>query len=80
MINKIEVLHPEWLPGAIESTERCFRLYKQGKLPEVLVGWMLVVDCLRILRCIFGDDLSTAISIRKIVLDKIKSEQEVSND
>lgn len=73
----IHIEKPEWLPGAIESMERLIRLHKQGRIPENILGWMIVVDCMRFLRAVYGDDLTTAIEIRKRVLQDTAAFQEV---
>lgn len=64
------VAHPEWLQDAIESADRTFELAIAGKLPSGIAGWMLTTACMRILRAVHGDDLSTAIYIRRSVLDQ----------
>lgn len=65
----LPISRPEWLPRAISQTEKTIRLYRKDLIPETILGWMLVVDCMHILRCVYGDDLSTAIAIRKKVLE-----------
>lgn len=64
----IPVAKPEWLEGGVESFERLIKLWRAGNVPDALLGWMFVVDCMRILRAVYGDDLSTAAAIRERVL------------
>jgi len=60
-----EVSHPEWLPDAFEAIRRTIALDEQSLLPEKIRGWMLVVPCLRLLRCVFGSDEATVTSLQQ---------------
>ncbi len=53
---KIE--HPDWMGNV--NAEMTFRLYREGKLPKRIEGWMLVTSCRHALRCIYGSDLKAA--------------------
>ena len=53
-----KIKHPEWLPHC--NIERTFRLVREGKCPEVIAGWMLVVALKHPLRCVYGSDLRAA--------------------
>jgi len=46
----IPVDKPEWLSGGLEHAEKVFRLAREGKIPESILGWMLRTACLRVLR------------------------------
>ena len=54
-----KVANPDCLPGAFQAIRRTISLDEQKLLPETIRGWMLVVPCLRLLRCIFGSDEAT---------------------
>ena len=66
---KTPIEHPEWLQDSIESANRTFALALTGRLPSSIAGWMLTVSCMRILRCVYGDDLSVACAIRRNVIE-----------
>ena len=58
MITKnIKIKHPEWL---IYSDRRTLGLYLEGRIPESIAGWMLVVSLRHPLRAIYGSDLRAA--------------------
>lgn len=63
------IAHPEWLQDGIESADRVFELAIAGRLPESIAGWMITVACMRVLRSVYGDDLSTVIALRRCVLE-----------
>jgi hypothetical protein len=64
----IEVQKPEWLMEASKEAESLFRLVHQGRIPDSILGWMVVTKCMRVLRSIYGSDLATAAAIRERVL------------
>lgn len=59
---------PEWLPDALDDTIRTLKLARAGRIPDKILGWMLVTSCLRVLRCVYGDDLTTCTKLREAVL------------
>ena len=67
---RTSILHPEWLPTAIENANRTFRLALDDRLPSGIAGWMITGSCMQILRAVYGDDLSTAVAIRRAVLEQ----------
>ena len=75
----IPVAHPEWIDDGIKQFQRTIKLRKDGRLPENLLGWMIVVDCMRMLRSVYGDDLSTVAALRERVLADVQREQEAGN-
>jgi hypothetical protein len=55
---KTRVLHPEWLDHS--HPETAIALFKAGKLPQNVAGWMLVVGLKHPLRAVYGSDLRAA--------------------
>lgn len=76
VLTPLPVAKPELLDEAIAHMERTLRLYRNQRLPESLLGWMLMVNCVRILRAIYGDMLSVAMAMRKKALEQVELEQE----
>jgi hypothetical protein len=57
----INIVHPEWL--AYSNPGRTLQLFHQGKLPQSVAGWMLVVSLTRPLRAIYGSDFLAALAL-----------------
>ncbi len=72
---KTEIQKPEWLDDALRSGGRTFILAIDGKIPKSIEGYMLVTSCLRVLRAIYGDDLSTLQGLRDRIM---QSEQRMA--
>lgn len=77
---RVPILHPEWLPDAVASADQTFRLAVDGILPASIAGWMVTCSCLRILRAVYGDDLTTITELRKSILARELSEQECGGE
>lgn len=77
---RVPIRHPEWLPGAVSSAQRTFQLAIDEILPGSIAGWMVTCSCLRILRAVYGDDLTTITELRKSILARGLSEQEHGRD
>ena len=58
---KIQIQHPDWLSRS--NPGRVLRLYREGKLPSEIAGWMLVVSLKHPLRAIYGSDLRAALAL-----------------
>lgn len=69
------VAKPEWLAEAVPEAEKLMRLIQAGKVPEVIKGWMVVVMCRRLLRCVYGSDLEATAKLREWVLSEVEREQ-----
>lgn len=66
MTIRMEIQHPDWLEkGPLESSgiESTLLMYRQGKLPPSIAGWMLVVACMRVLRAVYGSNLRAGLAI-----------------
>lgn len=74
---KLDVARRDWLPQCLEATIRTCELIEEGVVPEVLHGFMLRSTAMRLLRCIYGDDLTAAASVREHVLRDAAREQEI---
>lgn len=74
---KLDVARRDWLPQCLEATIRTCELIEEGVIPEVLHGFMLRSTAMRLLRCIYGDDLTAAAAIREHVLRDAAREQEI---
>lgn len=59
--------HPSWAAP----------LAQKGILPDVIKGWFIVVSCMRLLRCVYGDDMATVIALRQRVLDDVEQWQKL---
>ena len=70
MKTQVEIKQPDWMDEGLESAIQTFRLARQGKLPSVLKGWMIETSCLRVLRSIHGDDLSTLQHLRDRIFER----------
>ena len=55
---RIPIRHPEWLEYS--KPGKTLELYRAGKLPKSIDGWMLVVSLKHPLRAIYGSDLAAA--------------------
>ena len=64
------VANPEWLDDGLRNARQTFDLCLRGRIPEKIKAWMIVTSCLRVLRAVYGDDLTTAAEIRKHILAK----------
>jgi hypothetical protein len=53
-----KIKHPDWLKFC--TIERTYKLYREGKLPSSIEGFMLVTPLKHALRCIYGSDLRAA--------------------
>lgn len=67
----------EWLEGGIAQFERTVKLYRAGRIPPKILSWMFVVDCKRVLRAVYGDDLSVAAALRDAAIEDVKTQQEL---
>lgn len=72
----VPIARPDWIEGGVGQFEKTIKLWRKGRVPENLLGWMLVTDCMRVLRAVYGDDLTTAAAIREHVLKAVQMEQE----
>ncbi len=58
---RTQIKHPEWM--SYVNLEKSLKVYREGKLPCQIVGWMLVVPTRHLLRCIYGSDLRAAFAL-----------------
>lgn len=63
----IDIAHPEWLNE--EKIAKAYQLYRQGRLPKPIAGFMLATPLVHDLRAIFGSDRATAKYIAKGAFD-----------
>ena len=75
-MTRIKVEHPDWLESAVDDHLTTLRLLKENKIPDVLIGQFVVTMCMRFLRSIYGDDLSSALAVRQWVLDREQERME----
>jgi len=61
----VEVKHPEALKHHIPRHVKILTRVLDGKIPEVLIGWMVVTSCRHMLRCVYGTDMQAAIALRR---------------
>jgi hypothetical protein len=59
------------LDEGLERAIKTFTLARAGKIPESIKGWMIKTACMRVLRAVYGDDVTTASEISASVLDKM---------
>jgi hypothetical protein len=74
---KIEVARPDWLESAIPKVEQSLRLMQMPHFPNALKGMFAVGAAMRLLRCVYGSDLDSAVAIRQRVLDDAEFWQKV---
>jgi len=67
----------DWFEQSIDSNIRTLELIKSGVWPEKIQGRAIVTTALWLLRTVYGDDLTSAIELRKIVLENEQRMQEV---
>jgi len=58
------VAHPEWLKRQIPQHIKTLDLALKGKIPEKLLGFMIVTSCRHMLRCVYGSDLEAVIALK----------------
>lgn len=76
-LGKIKIERPDWLEKALPEEMDKFKLVQKGILPDTIKGWFIVVSCIRLLRCVYGDDMSTVIALRQRVLDDVEQWQKL---
>lgn len=74
-LEKIKIERPDWLAEALPEEIDKLKLAQKGILPDVIKGWFIVVSCMRLLRCVYGDDMATVIALRQRVLDDVEQWQ-----
>lgn len=74
---RIDIQKPEWLDEAMADAYNTLRLMKAGHVPEVLHGQFIVGISMRLLRCVYGSDLNTAVAIRKRALADVEMWQKI---
>ena len=57
----ITIKRPKWLHRS--SPGKTLDLYRQGKLPECIAGWMILVSLKQPLRAVYGSDLRAALAL-----------------
>jgi len=77
MAIKIEVVRPDWLEQALPEVTKSLKVMQQTNFPPALAGFFAVSAAMRLLRCVYGSDLETAVAIRKKVLDDVEFWQKV---
>lgn len=74
MTIQVPIRHPDWLerdPMECSGIEDTLRMYRQGKLPPSIAGWMIVVGCMRPLRAVYGSNLRAGLMIvRDALIEK----------
>jgi hypothetical protein len=60
-MRNIKVKHPDWVKHC--NIDDTVRLYKAGKIPDCIEGFMLVTPCKHLLRCVYGSDLHAALKV-----------------
>ena len=73
---KITIRHPEWLECS--KPGESIRLYREGKIPKAIDGWMLVVSLKHPLRAIYGSDLRAALALLGQALSNL-AERKIKN-
>ena len=73
----INIERPDWLAKALPEEIDKLKLAQTDRMPEVIKGWFIVVSCMRLLRCVYGDDMATVIALRKRVLDDVERWQKL---
>ena len=63
---KLKIKHPEWLKHS--TCDRTLNLVRNGKCPESIAGWMLVVSLKHPLRAVYGSDLKAAWALLKTAI------------
>lgn len=58
---RIKIRHPEWLEYS--SAQKTIDLYRSGKIPESIAGWMIVVGLKHPLRAVYGSELRAALAL-----------------
>lgn len=62
----IKIKHPDWLQAS--DPGKTVMLFQQGKLPDSIAGWMLVVSLRHPLRAIYGGDVRAALALLGMAL------------
>lgn len=67
----IKIKHPEWL--SYSNASQSIDLFRAGRLPPEIQGWMIVVGLKHPLRAVYGSDLKAAIALLfDALLDKLR--------
>ena len=66
------VAQPTWLKEAVSQSIRTLQLVADGRMPSVIVGWMVVVACRRLLRCVYGTDEAAVSALTAWLMDEIE--------
>ena len=61
-------LRHDWFVEGVELQIRSLEMIRSGIFPPVLQSWSVVTTALWLLRTVYGDDLTSAAEIRKLVL------------
>jgi len=73
---KVTISQPDWVPSAVKDAIKTLTMIDSGVAPPALNGLFLRTIALRLLRCVYGSDLDTAIGIRDFVLQRVAEDQE----
>lgn len=75
---KINIIQPKWLECAIPDVRRFLDLLAKDKVPDSIKGWMIVTAVRRLLRCVYGDDLTAAKALLDIALMEHRTNSKAS--
>ena len=74
-ITGIPVARKDWLKEVSKGAETLFRLVVEEQIPEQIVGWMIVVKCLHVLRCVYGSDELALQGLRNYLQERKEREE-----
>ena len=68
-----KILNREWLEDALDDFDRLSRLWRQGRIPEAIEGFMLLTPLRRMLRCIYDSNIAASAALTALALDDLHS-------
>lgn len=74
-LKDVKIAEPKWFEEAIKVFETHGNMLLKHDLPESIVGWMTVVVCRRMLRCIYGSDLAALEHLAEWLNEEIEREK-----
>ena len=71
---KQAIAHPGWILDALSSLSRTSALYAKGVIPGSIETPMIVVPIKRVLRGVYGSDMSAALALLGMALAGVRRE------